>query len=212
MATTGPIIDLFKATLGTATRNGRHMAQHLRDCGKLRGEVGKRNLHLTTSEAVTWVIAQALAPKITAGNETADYWRSLHVSTIGTRPEKDRSLLDGCGLRGSRSLGEALDALVDDMRSGAFRQWCDREPEAVTLTVEFHSEGYAQIFIDRTGADRALFFGFGPPDASSLAVKRITRLDGALFESLAELLGPLDDENENDRSPAGPADVRLESV
>jgi hypothetical protein len=205
MATSGDVIELIKKPdkLAVSERSARWMAQALRDGGLLEGRGAKHTGEaLTTSGAVNWILASALGFRpANAAREVKDMCTRevstvLYINDVKSTDAESNARHIAEYTRGLKFMfnayfGDALDALVDDMRSGAFATWKATRPES-TVTIEFNGADYIQIYLHSPQGRGAVVLGYGwvaaPKDRAS--VQRIVRLDGTIFEDLARVLGP----------------------
>ena len=90
--------------------------------------------------------------------------------------------VDGLSIRPINELGAALDALVEDMRSGVFEKWA--AGAIVNVAVDFHRRD-ARLLIDRPQFGVSAVFTFGDVDQQESAVERIVRINTDAFRRLA---------------------------
>jgi hypothetical protein len=126
--------------------------------------------------------------------------RALPLSLAKYNPLVDASLEDGVraafqftrglSIRPVTTLGDVLDGLVADMRSGAFDAWAaEQTPDMV---IDFHDAGRnVVLIIDRWQSNNSVVFGFDGPPGKPTCTERIVRIRRPAFQGLANALGPL---------------------
>jgi hypothetical protein len=96
----------------------------------------------------------------------------------------------GLSIRPLATLGDTLDGLVRDMRSGAFEVWADRA--APQMVLEITDGRIAGLIIDRYQTNSSGVFQFDDGTPTVLAcVGRVVRIRRPAFQALANALGPL---------------------
>lgn len=92
-------------------------------------------------------------------------------------------VVEGLGIQFD-NLGVALDAIVESMRTGAFKTWA--AGAQVSVSVDFHGEHRTILAFDRPQANVSAVFEFidGHP-LEHRPIERFVRLNTAVFERLA---------------------------
>jgi hypothetical protein len=157
-----------------------------------------RGADMTARDAVNLVLANVLDHR--RGDDVAAKVQHLRATPILAPmfTEAGRAIGDGrriarfAGVLGftlAETLGDALDALVRDMQTGAFAKWAG--DELYHLTLELVSDGYAQIYLDRAHRNEAIIYryDYAPTrNGHEPAMLRTTRVNGWLLEKIAALL------------------------
>ena len=100
----------------------------------------------------------------------------------------------GLSIRPVTTLGETLDGLVGDMRSGAFDAWA--AGAVPDMVIDFNDGRNAVLIIDRWQSNNSAVFVFddGTPGKAA-CTERIVRIRRPAFQGLANALGPLPPES-----------------
>jgi hypothetical protein len=95
----------------------------------------------------------------------------------------------GLSIRPITTLGEALDGLVSDMRTGAFDAWA--AGQSPDMAIDFHdTERNVVLIIDRWQSNNSAVFQFAGPQGKPACTERIVRIRRPAFQGLANALGP----------------------
>jgi hypothetical protein len=163
-----------------------------------RGRFGGADM--TDSDGINAILAVALDhPRGECVAANVRRIRALPLSLAKYSPLADASLEDsihsafqfvrGLSIRPITTLGEALDGLVGDMRSGAFDAWA--AGAVADVAVDFHDNGQSVLLIiDRPQFNKSAVFQFEGPPGKPACTERIVRIRRPAFQGLANALGP----------------------
>jgi hypothetical protein len=199
IATIGKVSFDFQALFGTPERTVRDQRARLSvDPTIMQPSIrGRTQPPLAAHEAINLLIAVA-AP---AGGtrrplSTLEIVRlcraAQRLADEQCRPEK----FAGLSIGHASTFGEAVDALVHDMRSGVFRKWCG--PDGGRSWLKFFNGGSRLVLgVERypngpLGESAALMFrnDAHPGDRETPFLESCNTVDGFVLERLAEMLGP----------------------
>lgn len=209
MATTAPFCELFEHRLGIPKSTAMAFAQRLRKDKSVlrRGRAGRAAVDLTAQEVVNWTIA--LCAATSTARKGPDPIQTVKLARSAPRIRSDDldkycplASLEGLGLAGAETFGEAIDSLIADMRSGAYARWhgsVGSAPQCLpyTLRVRF-IDNAADIVINawrwRDGAAQEatlVFRAENHPGARHHDLSFTHELSGFALEDIATVLGPL---------------------
>jgi hypothetical protein len=164
-----------------------------------RGRFGGADM--TESDGVNAILSVALDhPRGECIAASVARIRSLPLSMAKFQPlENSASLKDsvrsafqfvrGLSIRPLTNLGDVLDGLVSDLRSGAFETWA--AGQTPDLVIDFHDTGrYVGLIIDRWQSNNSAVFGFNGPPGKPACTERIVRIRRPAFQGLANAMGP----------------------
>jgi hypothetical protein len=175
----------------------------LQDAGMIskgsRGRFGGADM--TERDGVSAILAVALDhPRGDAVAANVARLRSLPLSDARYSPLDKVPVIDqmraafqfvhGLSIPPLTTLGDILDGLVRDMRSGAFDQWA--ADGAPNMVVEFVDGRLAVLIIDQWKTNNSAIFTFDDGTPSKAAcTERVIRIRRPAFQALANALGPL---------------------
>lgn len=199
------VVESCARAIGCTVATANRTVANLRSDGLMPPtKRGKGAVDWASFHAVAGFAALAIAPTSSQATEIARRVVSLELMSVGTEGVRDSKIsveqsrpafdcLRDLGLRPLQNLGEALSALLDSMRSGAFAKWAaDGGRESV---VEFQNDGAsATLYFLPAAARTGVFAHFGNLETfgkPSPSVSRLVRVGGALLLEIAAALGPL---------------------
>jgi hypothetical protein len=175
MSTTGTYCEIFNRWLGIPRSTAMDTAQILRhEPAILRsGKRGRGALTLTPAEVNNWLIALVAGKATTrAAPDAIETVRDVRAARRVTDPDLDDCVaIADLSVAKAQTAGEALDALLHDMRTGAWQQWTGGpHMDGFELT---GSLGFVRLRFINNG--RTVIFNFwrtiaGPPRQQESAV------------------------------------------
>ncbi len=206
MKATAPLIaETLDRLLGVPKSTALDFASRLRRDESLfrRGKQGPGALAVSATELANWTIAVCAATAIT--RKSPDAVDTVKLARGATRIlEPDLAArcppeaVEGLAISQARTFGEAIDGLIADMRSGAFKAWRG-EDHPSSLHIRFFDNGARIVFNFwrwRAGAAQAavLVFRRDRQDGDmARALTHVAELDGYALEVLAAAIGREDD-------------------
>jgi hypothetical protein len=207
MATSSIYTEIFDVFCGIPKSTAMTVAQRIRadrDDPPLlrRGKQGVGALDLNAWEVANWIIALAAATATTRkcpdAIETVKLARAtarLHEHDWDAQCPADA--IEGLSIGSAETFGEAIDSLVNDMRSGAYLKWRGGPEGTATLGIRFFNNGgrivinLRRFFKDGRSQGAVLVFrGENPADGPGMSLTFIHELNGDVLEELARALGP----------------------
>jgi hypothetical protein len=210
MATTSIYCDIYERFIGFPKSTAMCFAQRLRaDRDKppamRRGKRGLGALDLNAFEVANWTIALCAATATTRKSpdaiETVKFARAaVRLSDRYLDASCPAEAIEGLAIGGATTFGEAIDSLISDMRSGAYRKWSGRDESGLrSLTIRFYNGAGGRIVLNfyrriKGGGtlDASLVFRGENPADQAHWLTYIHELDGEVLEFLAAALGPPD--------------------
>lgn len=175
-----------------------HYVQQLRKDEDVfrRGKQGLGAIEPTTSEIANWTIALCAATATT--RKSPDPISTVRFARAAVRLSEPcpPDAFGNLAIAHAKTFGQAIDSLLDDMRSGTFATW-KNEPHPSSLSIRFFNNG-GRIVVNlwRFAPGAALpvdavivYRGDNPADCAQ-SLTYIHELDGLALERLAEVLGP----------------------
>jgi hypothetical protein len=198
-ATAGVASGIFERYLGVPKPTSRDFAQRLRkDPDLLRpGRQGFGAPELTVSELSNWTIALCAATATT--RKSPDAIQTVKLARAAVRlsePDLDArcspEALAGLAVGHAKTFGEAIDSLIVDMRSGAYKAWTCGQVHSLTIRF-FNTGGRIVINLWRWVDDAAqtavlVFRTDNHPADSGNSLTYIHELKGDALEALAATL------------------------
>jgi hypothetical protein len=141
VAKSGAIVDVLTKWLGFTKSGVNFYMANLRPHGLVpnTGTTGTGAADFETSHAVNLLIGLVASPSVASAVETVKKTRAALRLPNPDGNHQARSVLHGLTVEDKATFGEALDALIDDIRSGRYRSWLGEDDPA--LTVEFTNYG-----------------------------------------------------------------------
>jgi hypothetical protein len=200
-ATAGQVSDVYERYFGVPKPTSRDFAQRLRKDPALlrRGKQGPNAPELTISELTNWTIALVAATATT--RKCPDAVETVRLARAARRLDSDDleaycqpEALEGLAVARATTAGAAIDSLLSDMRSGAFRAWKSDGP--TSLSIRFFNNGGRIVintlrFKNGQMQKAALVFrSDGHPADRAYSLIFIHQIEGDALEALAALGTP----------------------
>lgn len=203
MGTPSEVVDLFEqlAAMPRSTITDRMQSIREDEAVFRRGRPGGGGLRdLKVHEATNLMIALCAASATT--KRKPDALETVHRVRTAVRlsdesldamqPEKT---LHGLTLSSAKTAGEAIDSIIDDMRSGKYDKWVDNQP--ATVDVSFINHGSrVRLYVAKYSPDEkrmivtVLVFRSENGDLDGFLITYTCAVDGILLQRLAEIIGP----------------------
>ena len=202
-STTAAFCDIFERYFSIPKSTAMHFVQQLREDESIfrRGKRGLGAIEPTTSEIANWTTALCAATATTRKSpdtlDTVRYARAaVRLSDFDLDTRCSAEAIGDLAIGRAKTYGEAVDSLIDDMRSGTFETW--KNDQITTLTVRYFNNG-GRIVINLTRYDsgdspasQAVFvYRSDNPADQAASLTYIHEMEGDALEALAKVLGPI---------------------
>jgi hypothetical protein len=194
MITLPPFAEMLGSDLSLTQTTMLRLAKKLR-AGKLfsRGRQGPGSVPLTSRDAVSLLLVGVLDHRY--GTDFAADVRHVRSLPVDKLIERPRGFTKPLTFARAATAGEALDAIIDDMRIGRWAMWC--AGKACDLCVALDASGKSVTFTlsapkrTKTDSGNAILTFNGPDFAKRpKAVERQVSIPGEVLLRLATALGP----------------------
>jgi hypothetical protein len=198
MATTSAFSDIFNRLLGIPVSTSMTYLQRLREDETVfrRGKQGAGALEPTTTEIANWLIALCATPS--TGRKAPDALATVRIVRSAPRlvdmyvpPGASYTHhANGLAIEAAQNFGEAVDALIDDMRSGRYAEWLGSDIDAASSIRFFDHGGRVFVSLRARQPESFLVFRnddvFGPP-----GLTYTTELNIFVLQRIAEAMGQI---------------------
>lgn len=194
MATTTVFVEILSRLLGIPPSTITAYIQRLREDEAVfrRGKQGPGAIAPTADELANLLIALCATPS--TGRKAPDPLEVVRIARAAARLTDSRvnSAIGCLAVAHANTFGEAIEALIADMRSGAYASWKgDGHP---TANIRFYDHGgRILINLQSTAADppSVLVFRNDGGDFGGPCLNQIAELDMFAIEAIAKAMGPL---------------------
>lgn len=194
---TGEAAELFAGHLGVPASMALLRAKQLRAARMLTkaGRGPRSGAHLTNVDAIRWLLALALDHG--RGDDVA-----ANVSRFVALPRDEASLImpasfaDGLSFQSAPTAGDALAALLGDMRSPCFLDWWGEHPGRHLMISVYQPVPRIWIGLSQPSAATAdrlpagALISYGEDATQRPNVERQLNIGGPVLFRLAEAMGP----------------------
>lgn len=201
MTTTPTFLEINQQLLGFPISTQTTYLQRLREDQSIypRGKQGGGAVQPSASHVANLLIALAATPS--SGRKTPDALATVRKVRAARRlrelyksPELNFiENADGLKIESCETFGEAIDSLIDDMRSGRYSPWIGTDIDAFS-SIRFYDHG-ARIFVNLRKSEepgRGAFLVFRNDDMrGEVCLTRCTEVDVLVLQRMAKALGPL---------------------
>jgi hypothetical protein len=194
MATTTVFVDILSRLLGIPPSTITAYIQRLRENESVfrRGKQGQGAIEPTAPELANLLIALCATPS--TGRKAPEPLEVVGIARAAVRLVESRvnDAIDCLAVARAQTFGEAIEALIADMRSGAYASW--KGAGHPMAKIRFYDHG-GRIFINLQGtnADPASTLVFQNEDGEfgGPCLNQIAELDMVAMEAIAKAMGPL---------------------
>jgi hypothetical protein len=208
MATTTVFIEILSRLLGVPASTITTYIQRLREDETIfrRGKQGPGAVDLTARELASLLIALCATPS--TGRKAPNPLDVVRTARAAARLSGEfTEEIRGFAFSRAETFGEALEALISDMHSGAYAAWKgEHYPHA---TIRFLDHG-GRIFVNlQRGADPMSFVVFRNDDGDfgGPCLNQIAELDIFAIEAMAAAMGSIMSEPAYETETARPVDA-----